>query len=539
VPVNLSHKLLFKAGAYNFTHAMDDTLPTEDQLNRLQTVITENLRVQRGGADSIGYIDIANALSKANSKQNHVIFGRRGCGKSLLLQESRKTLSPTTKVIYLNCEDFKNHSFPNVLIEILDSIFEELEKHVNAWFGRKKRCKDVLVSIREKLSDLKKQADEQNSKVKESASSEKGSSFGASAGTLDKQINLSFNDQHAVKAAIEREYEQADSKIEKLNLLLVEIKKQIREVFELSNSVDSVFIQIDDFYHLRRTVQPHVTDYIHRLCKDLPIYFKIATLRHASVLFADRQGQPTGAQERHDYQPLNVDFTLQDVGKTEKQLKKIFHAFAGKADISADEFDHLFKGEGFRRLVLAGGGVPRDCLSILVELISNSEGVVERIGKDDIRAMSFTNFEHRIEELKTDSEQSEQDSLLKGIYVLREFCLSKGNNIFMVSEQTLREHDNLKELINRLLDYRIIHSVGTAYTHKSRQGSYQAFMIDVGSYAFLRKLHGKLNEVDLFDNTAKEKIRAAPIVDEKDLEKMWKSSPDQLEVHLLSDLSEG
>ncbi len=107
---------------------MEHVLATKKQLNALQTVITENLRVQRGGADSIGYIDTANALSKANSKQNHVIFGRRGCGKSLLLQESRRTLPQKTKVIYLNCEDFKNHSFPNVLIEILDSIFQELRQ---------------------------------------------------------------------------------------------------------------------------------------------------------------------------------------------------------------------------------------------------------------------------------------------------------------------------------------------------------------------------------------------------------------------------
>jgi hypothetical protein len=100
---------------------------------------------------------------------------------------------------------------------------------------------------------------------------------------------------------------------------------------------------------------------------------------------------------------------------------------------------------------------------------------------------------------------------------------------------TLREHDNVKELINRLLDYRIIHGVGTAYTHKSKSGSYEAFMIDIGSYAFLRKLHGKLIEVDLFDSTAKEKIRAAPIVDEKELGRMWKNSPGQLQAHLLSD----
>jgi hypothetical protein len=509
-------------------------LPTKKQLDNLRIVITENIRVQKGGAEPVAYVDVTNALSKATARQNHVIFGRRGCGKSLLLHESTRRLESKTKVIYLNCEDFKNHSFPNVLIEILDSIFEELERNVTGWFGRKKRCKEVLAVIRKQLTALKQRADERNDKVRETFAADHSTDLEASASLLDKQINLSFGDTKSTKTAIELEYQRVDSKIHQLNLLLTDIKKHIREVFELSTSASAVFIQPDDFYHLQRTVQPHVTDYIHRLCKDLPLYFKIATLRHASVLFADRKGQPTGAQERNDYQPINVDFTLQDVRKTEQQLLQIFHAFAKKAGMSAEQLDHLFKGEGFRRLLLAGGGVPRDCLSLFVEQLDSSGDTIERIGKDDIRAMSLTNFERRIEELKTDSERSEQDSLLKGIYVFRSFCLAKGNNIFMVSEQTLREHDPLKELINRLLDYRIIHSVGTAYTHKSKAGSFQAFMIDIGSYAFLRKLHGKLTEVDLFDSGAKERIRAVPIVEEQELEQMWKAAPADIEQSLLA-----
>jgi hypothetical protein len=59
-------------------------------------------------------------------------------------------------------------------------------------------------------------------------------------------------------------------------------------------------------------------------------------------------------------------------------------------------------------------------------------------------------------------------------------------------------------------------------------------MIDIGSYAFLRKLHGKLIEVDLFESGAKEKIRAAPIVEEKELEQMWKAAPAKVEESLLS-----
>ncbi len=47
----------------------------------LREVISENLRVQKGG-NSIDYIDVADALLDAKSRANHVIFARRGFGKS-------------------------------------------------------------------------------------------------------------------------------------------------------------------------------------------------------------------------------------------------------------------------------------------------------------------------------------------------------------------------------------------------------------------------------------------------------------------------
>ena len=44
--------------------------------------------------------------------------------------------------------------------------------------------------------------------------------------------------------------------------------------------------------------------------------------------YADRDGQPIGAQERHDYQPLNIDFTFIDFQKTKKQNSDILQEFA-------------------------------------------------------------------------------------------------------------------------------------------------------------------------------------------------------------------
>ncbi len=50
-------------------------------------------------------------------------------------------LDKSVKTIYLNCEDFKRHSFPNVLVEILDALFFELEQHLTGWFWEKKTIK--------------------------------------------------------------------------------------------------------------------------------------------------------------------------------------------------------------------------------------------------------------------------------------------------------------------------------------------------------------------------------------------------------------
>src|SRR5437773_11798811 len=84
------------------------SMPTKEALARLREVITENLRIQRSGPRSIPYIDVSHALPDARSRQNHVIFGRRGCGKTLLLDNAAETIYPDRKTIYLNCEDFKN-----------------------------------------------------------------------------------------------------------------------------------------------------------------------------------------------------------------------------------------------------------------------------------------------------------------------------------------------------------------------------------------------------------------------------------------------
>jgi hypothetical protein len=500
------------------------------KLSTLRRSITENLRVQKDGPESIPYIDVSNALDDICARQNHVVFARRGCGKSLLLHSSGQTLSKTSiRAVYLNCEDFKRHSFPNVLIEILDALFAELETNLKGWFGKKRRSKEVISSIRAELNNLRSVADQHEENVKDSRGIENANAVKTS-GKLDTR-NISFDSEvqssQKNKNETEREYRVTYNKLQELDKKLPSLKNNIREFFMSSDSVKAVFLQIDDFYHLKRSDQPFVMDYIHRLCKDVPLFFKIATLRHASKLYADRDGQPIGAQERHDYQPIDIDYTFADFNRTKESNRKIFHEFGKIAKMNSTEIDDLFKGQGFDRLVMAGGGVPRDCLSVFLNILSDIQSRIgdNRIGKDDVRIRSKENFEHRIEELKQDSEGNEQDVLIKGIYVIRKFCLDKKTNVFLVSEQLMQQKDKIRDLIYRLLDYRIVHGSGTALTHKSQLGAYQAFAIDIGCYGHLRKHDGKFTEIDLSSTVAKEKMRSAPILDEKSFEDIWAKLP--------------
>ena len=126
---------------------------------QLRRNVQESIRVQGGGADPVDYVDVSRALNDAVTRQNHVIFGRRGCGKTLLLRAANKQVDRSIHVIYINCEDYKRHSFPNVLIEILDRIFADLERFLRGWrgwFGPRRRSRREIRRIRSDWPNSKK-----------------------------------------------------------------------------------------------------------------------------------------------------------------------------------------------------------------------------------------------------------------------------------------------------------------------------------------------------------------------------------------------
>lgn len=111
---------------------------TQD-LNKVLKYIEENIRVTE--QTTIEYLDPKGHIDRLESKQNQIIFGRRGSGKSLLLK-SLKARGTDKVIISINLDDYKDISFPDSIIQVLRVVIRQLKDSLDnsyKWFQLKKR----------------------------------------------------------------------------------------------------------------------------------------------------------------------------------------------------------------------------------------------------------------------------------------------------------------------------------------------------------------------------------------------------------------
>ena len=96
-------------------------------IDDLATVVEEGARASRENIKR--FIEPAQGtLRRATSKRHHLVFGRRGSGKSSLLLKAGDTLEKQGHPIAtVDLEPFKGHHYPDVLISVLIATFTKFE----------------------------------------------------------------------------------------------------------------------------------------------------------------------------------------------------------------------------------------------------------------------------------------------------------------------------------------------------------------------------------------------------------------------------
>lgn len=487
------------------------------EIQKLIRYIEENTRADK--VSGIEFIDPRNFKSKIQGKQNYVVFGRRGAGKSTLL----KTLIPQSGnfSIYVNLEDYKDITFPNIIIKVLVRFFEgsikKLDEDISflpigKWF-KKRKLKSDLKKIVSSLNRKVESPDAIEEKRRYKSSQQEGGKAGASAYGVNSDIHYS----ETTESEIEHQW-----KIDKLNELktsIDSIKDLIKRVSDLTKR--QIILVLDDFYFIPKTIQPYLVDYFHRLSKSNNFYLKIGTVKHRTNLYKQSRESYIGMELNADVYDIDLDYTLDKWNELKRFMRELLESAirASKANI---EINQIFNDQGFDQLCIASGGVPRDFLVLFIKCCSTLNEDSNRVNVPNVREVAIENYTNKKNALEKDS--LEETNILENImsFIRDRVFTEKRTNVFLIENGSLDQKESVKRIIKELIDLRFVHIIDNNTSAAPSDGKrYSAYLLDVSLYTNGRPRNFKEIEPDI--KKRRDDIRSAPRITVLSLDEIIKS----------------
>jgi hypothetical protein len=514
---------------------MDELLNSET-VQALELSVEEATRSTEEGVKR--FIEPAQGtLSRALAKRPHIVFGRRGSGKSSLLRKAVADLTVDRRPIaFVDLESFKGHSYPDVLISILIQTFERFAQWLDTaavnpankssflqkFFGTipkrrpfdKERTKELSKRLRQEIDDLKRVlleednvATERRSVTLESGEKSVKASAKISVGTEELGGNAGASSKKSNEEETNESFTR--NKLDLLHRRIIEYQKIFRDLSALS--VGDSFLVLDDLYHIRRSDQARVIEYFHRLGKSSNLWIKIGTIRHRSSWYINGD-PPIGMKIGDDGDEIDLDLTLEKYQQAKDFLSRILRNFFDAAHLRVDD---ILTDGALDRLVLASGGVARDFLGIFRRSIGIARNRTAgargpKIGVEDVNAAAGEYDQYKREELSRDTFKEEEQPIEHEFAKIREFCLDSANaNCFLVHKDA---PSVLTIRIGELTDLRLVHKVRSRVTISSRPGKlFEGYMLDVSQYTASRKKR-ELEIIEFWRPESTERLRRVSLI---------------------------
>lgn len=467
-------------------------------------------------------------LDRALANWHHIVFGRRGSGKTSLLTKARQQLVLDRRPnAFVDMEKYKGHAYPDVLISVLIECFQELREWLQTgaiaptnrksfwqrWFAKPSRRplkKDEAVALSEEaqgiiddLYDLLHVTDEAQVEYvyQDDSSSQRSMEGGVAKGPITAKGLAARADRTSLQ---ETEKLQRD-KTTTLHRNLLTYQDFLKRVRSLADK--DGFLFLDDLYHVPRRNQPHVLDYFHRLLKGTGLWLKVGTIKYRTDWYV--HGDPSiGMKLGDDTGEIDLDVTLEKYRTAKDFLFKLLGELGDAYDV---EVGRLLTERARDRLVLASGGVARDFLAILRGAIhiEREMGKSTRVG---VTASNLASGEHestKRDEFRKDTLEG-ADELEKEFARIKTFCLEKNKkNCFLIEKDlTTDTYGHIKQLV----DLRLLHTVASRVKAFHRTDHiYEAYMVDVSQYTGERKRRD-LDIIEFWKPAGRDKMRGASLI---------------------------
>lgn len=389
--------------------------------------------------------DASGKVAQAVSQRHHIIFGRRGVGKTALLLEVRRRLSnDLTPVFWKNLKPYSRLDDVGAFLTLsMDMVHEAMSTLQGA--GRRT---SLFSDFEEIVSEIKT----------------------VLAG--EKRIQNQFSDSVAPR----------------LNQLFRRFTESLGRPF---------FLMLDDAHTVRRNVLPLLLDRILMICTDNNLWMKVAGIHHQIRYYMEES--KCGLEVPHDAQVIDLDITLEDPERATSFLASILSHNMKQVGISS--LSSVFHTNAIDRLVLASGGVPRDFLVLSgrsIQTTSGREGA-RTVGVQDVNISAGRYYDAKIQELDDDAaaEKGESEKVRFALEALKRRILEgEGFTYFKIDLRAKENQAEAYRLVQSLGDFRTIHILRSSISDEHQAGvRHEVYLIDVALYSGQR-LRKKLNTIE-------------------------------------------
>ncbi|QFU00522.1 hypothetical protein FIU83_02570 [Halomonas sp. THAF5a] len=361
------------------------------EVTLLRKLISESLTATRSsvvnGDFLERYIDtVDGSEQQVISKSNHVIFGRRGAGKSSLMLYSVNMLEGEGKAYaWLPMQTYASMRGNQLKASVISGILSGMTNC--------DKYESEIFQYADMLDEISLCADEE-------------------------EFSLRFNGQLA-----------------RLRRLLGKI----------SNEQDGLFLFLDDFHVAEEMMQPEILSSIYSIARDNGVYIKFSGVESFSRIYDSEKKR--GLEVPHDVQVINLDRNLTMPHKSYEHIKKILDSYAVYCALPNISY---ICGDGvIERLVWVAAGVPRDALNLFSEAASKSMVKEQKkVSVTSINSAASEMADAKIKDIEKDV-TGELSGIRVELDKIKDFCVrDRKKNAFLVEiRPDLQEYALVESLV--------------------------------------------------------------------------------------------
>ncbi|MFI9010515.1 ATP-binding protein [Actinosynnema sp. NPDC053489] len=389
---------------------------------------------------SLSYVEDPRAsLAAVAASRHHLIYGRRGVGKTALLLEAKRIAERDGHVaVWMNAHTLRHLDAASAFTVIADSILDALQKQ---------------------------------------------------SGTSQSPTIKRLEQEHEEIRAL---YKERSIDNRAVAVRLPAINQALRGL--LRQGIARLYLFLDDFYLMPSAEQPQLLDHIAGMLRDCDAWIKVASIERLTRPF--EPSTKVGLEIPHDASKIDLDVTLEDPAAAQSFLEAVLSNYVTAAGIRQPS--SIAKPEALGRLVIASGGVPRDYLNLFASSIvfaRQSRPQAREIGREDVAKASNESSRSKKRDLEQDVSSETSSTLLSALEKLSSQVKAQGYAYFRVD---MAEQDRPGyEILAQLVDLRFTHLIQAGLSDQHKAGKkYEAYMLDLSEYADVR-LKRSLEVLDL------------------------------------------